>query len=78
MQDLSGAAFPAVEAPSNDELARRIEAESAKTDEAERAAQAAASDASSARTTGLIGIVVGAIGIAAGLGALVTGRRRAP
>jgi hypothetical protein len=76
VKEASAAAFPPIEAPSNDELATRIETESARTASVERAAgvaQAAASDASS---TAVIGVVVGAIGIIAAIGALVAARRR--
>jgi hypothetical protein len=75
VRDLAGAAFPAITAPSNDELATRIESEATRTDEVELTASAAADDASSAQTTGIVGIVVGAVGILVGIGALVMGRR---
>ena len=75
VQDASAAAFPPVEAPSNDELASRIETESGKTAVVERAAEAARSAAADARSTAAIGIVVGAIGIIAAIGALAVARR---
>jgi hypothetical protein len=82
VQDLAGAAFPAVATPSSEELAQRIESESTRTDDVTRAAEAAADDASSARTIGVVGIVVGAVGIVVGIGALMMGmlmmRRRRP
>ncbi len=76
VQDPTAAAFPPIEAPSNDELATRIETEAARTDEVVRAASAAADAASSARTAGIVGIVVGAAGVLAALGALMAARRR--
>jgi hypothetical protein len=75
VEEASAAAFPPIEAPSNDELATRIETESGKTAAVERAAEAASTAASDARSTGVIGIVVGAIGIIAAIGALVAARR---
>jgi hypothetical protein len=75
VQDAATAAFPPVEAPSNDELATRIETESAETAMFGRAAEAARATASDARSTAMIGIVVGAIGIIAAIGALVAARR---
>jgi hypothetical protein len=82
VQDLAGAAFPAVATPSSEELAQRIESESTRTDDVTRAAEAAADDASSARTIGVVGIVVGAVGVVVGIGALMMGmlmmRRRRP
>lgn len=79
--------FPVVD-PSNGELAERIDRESARTAEAitqvrtELTAsvgaaddvEQAADDAAGARTIGLIGIGVGALGLLAGIGALVLAR----
>ena len=75
VQDASAAAFPPVEAPSNGELASRIETESGRTVVVARAAEAARSAAADARSTAAIGIVVGAIGIIAAIGALAVARR---
>jgi hypothetical protein len=65
--DIDSASFPQVTSPSNQELATRIDQESARTATTVRAAQAAATsagdDASGARTIGLIGLVVGALGL---------------
>jgi hypothetical protein len=80
VESLSEAAFPPVEAPTNQELADRLERDATRADEAIAAAEdsaAAAEDAaSSARTVGLIGVLLGAIGVIAAIAALVTARRR--
>jgi hypothetical protein len=75
VQEAAAAAFPPVEAPSNDDLAVRIETEASRMAAVERAAEAARAAASDARSTALIGVVVGAIGIIAAIGALVVARR---
>jgi hypothetical protein len=65
--DINSASFPQVTSPSNQELATRIDQESARTATAVKAAQAAGTtagdDASGARTIGMIGFVVGALGL---------------
>lgn len=70
--------FPAVDAPSNDELATRIDQEAARSADGVAAAEAAATSAedaaSSARTVGMIGVVLGAIGVIA---AIIAMRRKA-
>jgi hypothetical protein len=80
IQDPANATFPAVNAPTNEELASRIDQESSRTSDVVAAAQAAASDArnaaDSARTVGLIGVVLGAIGVIAGIGGIVAARRK--
>jgi hypothetical protein len=77
-QDLASSEFPAVNAPSNEDLATRIEQESKRASHAVAAAQVAATSASdaasTARTIAIIGLVLGAIGTIAGIGALA--RRR--
>lgn len=79
VEDVAAASFPAVEAPTNEELATRIDQEAARSADAIAVADAAAifahDAASSARTLGLIGIVVGAIGVIAAIAALVAARR---
>jgi hypothetical protein len=76
VQDPSSITFPPVVAPTNEELATRIEQESARTQDAVRATTAAADDAaSSARTLGYVGIVLGALGIIVGATALLTRKR---
>lgn len=81
VEDAAVASFPAVEAPSNEELATRIDEESARTADAVSAAEAAAASAddaaSSARTVGTVGVVLGAIGIIAAIAALASSRRKA-
>jgi hypothetical protein len=81
VEDIAALSFPAVEAPSNDELATRIDEESARTEETLAAAEAAAASAedaaSTARTVGLVGVVLGAIGIIAAIAALSAARKRA-
>ena len=78
--DAGEASFPAVEAPSNDELATRIDEEATRTADSVAAAEAAAASAedaaSSARTLGMIGVALGAIGIIAAIGALAAARRK--
>lgn len=76
VEDPSSAAFPPVETPSNDELAARIETESSRTGEVASAVEAARLAAADARSTAVIGIVVGALGVIAAIGALALARRR--
>jgi hypothetical protein len=85
VKDLSGSTFPAVQAPTNAELATRIQQESertttalaAATTEAEAAASTAQDAADSAKTIGIIGIVVGAIGLIFGIVAFMATRKKA-
>ena len=78
--DAAEAGFPPVEAPTNEQLAERIEAESARAADAVAAAQAATASAedaaSSARTLAMVGVVLGAIGTIAAIAALAATRRR--
>jgi hypothetical protein len=78
--DLAEASFPPVDAPSNDELATRIDQEATRSADgvaaAEEAATSAEDAASSARTVGMIGVVLGAIGVIAAIAALVATRRK--
>jgi hypothetical protein len=80
VESLTEAAFPPVEAPTNQELAARLERDAIRADRAiaaaEESAAAAEDAASSARTVGLIGVLLGAIGVIAAIAALVTARRR--
>ena len=76
VQDTSEAAFPPVEAPSNGELADRIEADGARVEAAQVAAQQASDDASSIRTIAIVGVIVGAIGLIAALAALARSRKQ--
>lgn len=79
VQSISTATFPSVDAPSNEELATKIEQEVTRTDDAVAAAQASAASAedaaSNAKTIGLFGVLLGAIGIIAAIGALATRKR---
>jgi hypothetical protein len=88
VQDLAGATFPAVQFPTNAELATRIQTESDRTTTAVTAATTAGTDAAvaavsaqdaadSAKTIGIIGIVVGAIGLIVGILAFMATRKRA-
>jgi hypothetical protein len=81
VQDISAVMFPEVTAPSNDELATRIDQESARTSDAVAAANDAASvaadDASGARTIGLIGIVVGVLGLVVAIVAVAASKKGA-
>ena len=73
------ASFPAVTAPTNDELATRLDQEATRTDDAVTQAEAAASDAQSAadsaKTIAMVGLLVGTIGVIAAITALVTRKR---
>jgi hypothetical protein len=81
VQDLAGATFPPVDAPTNADLAERIQRGSDRTAEAVTAATAAAAAAQdaadSAKTIGMIGVVVGAIGLTFGIVAFMATRKRA-
>lgn len=85
VEDPASVAFPAVEAPTTTELAERIDREVPRlTTEIEDARTAAlaradevADDVSSARTFGMIGLIVGAIGLLVAVVALVASRKRA-
>jgi hypothetical protein len=73
---LTEAAFPPVNAPSNEDLADRLEQESerlaAAAEDVVAAAEAASSasdDASSARTMAMVALVVGVVGLATGIAA---------
>jgi hypothetical protein len=81
VKELSGATFPQVQAPTNADLASRIQEESDRTTSALTAATGAATDAKaaadSAKTLGFVGIVVGAIGLIVATVALSAVRRRA-
>jgi hypothetical protein len=80
VESAGDAAFPPVEAPTNEELASRIEQEASRSQDSVAAASAAASGtedaASSAKTVGLIGVVLGAVGIIAAIAALAASRRK--
>ena len=73
------ATFPAVTAPTNEELATRVDQEAQRTDDAITQAQAASADARSAadtaRNIAVIGLLVGAIGVIAAIAALATRNR---
>jgi len=77
--DPVAAAFPAVTAPTNEELATRLDQETTRTDDAVTRAEAAASDAQSAadstKTLAMLGLLVGTIGVIAAVIALVTRKR---
>lgn len=79
VESLNNAAFPPVDAPTNEELASRIDQESTRSADAIDAATAAAASAedaaSSAKTVGLIGVVLGALGIIAAIAALAVARK---
>jgi hypothetical protein len=81
VQDLAGATFPQVQAPTNADLASRIQQESDRTSAALTAATTATTDAQdaadSAKTVGIVAIVVGAIGLIVGVVALSAARKRA-
>ena len=85
--DLAEASFPVTDAPSNEELATRIEQDAARMQDAIARAEDAASDAAAAaagdeaaedaaaaRTTAMIALLVGAIGVIAGIAGIATAR----
>jgi hypothetical protein len=87
VQDISGATFPPVQAPTNVDLASRIQEESDRMSSAITEATTAATDAQaaagsakdaadSAKTVGIVGIVVGAIGLIVAAVALSAARKR--
>jgi hypothetical protein len=81
VEDTRDASFPPVEAPSNEELATKLDQVDQRTQasvaEAQAAAEAAANEAAdSARTLAVIAVVVGAAGIVVGIAALALSRRR--
>ena len=77
VQDTLDAAFQPVQAPSNEDLAGRLEAARALVEAAQAAAQQASDDASQLRTIAIVGVVVGAIGLIAAIAALARTRRTA-
>jgi hypothetical protein len=77
VQDTLESAFPPVDAPSNDELAGRLDAEGARVEAAQAAAQQAADDADQLRTIAILGLVMGTIGLLAAIAALARSRRTA-
>ena len=75
VQATTDASFPAVDAPSAEELAGRLGTESERVTAAMEVATAASDDAAAARRTAIIGLVVGAIGVITGIGGLAASRR---
>ena len=75
VDDTREAAFPPVEAPSNEELAGRIDADGARLEAAQAAAQQASDDAAGLRTIAIVGLIVGAIALIAAIAALARTRR---
>jgi hypothetical protein len=80
VEDVAAVSFPAVNAPTNEQLATRIDEESARSADGVAAADAAAASAedaaSSARTVAMVGVVLGAIGIIAAVASLAMARRK--
>jgi hypothetical protein len=76
VQSPSQAMFPAVDAPSTQELSTRIVQDSARLTDATVQVASAKSAADDAKTIAVVGVVVGCIGIAAAVWALVRGRQR--
>jgi hypothetical protein len=74
--DPSEATFPAVNAPTAQELATRIDQESSRAAGVEAAASSASDDASTAKSLAFVGIVLGAIGVIAAIAALAAARRK--
>jgi hypothetical protein len=80
VQDLASTEFPGVNAPSNQDLATRIDQESKRTADTVAAAEAAAASAddaaSTARTIAIVGVVLGAIGAIGTIAAIAALARR--
>ena len=76
VQSPTEAMFPAVDAPTTQQLSDRIEQDSARLAAATTQATTAESAADDATTLAVIGVVVGCIGIAVGIVATVLARRR--
>src|SRR5213595_2088910 len=66
VQDPAEAAFPAVNVPSNDELAARIQQDAARLSDATAVVASARTGADSTKTIAVVGVVVGLIGIVVG------------
>ncbi len=81
VQDLAGATFPHVEAPTSADLAARIQQESDRTTAALTAATTAGTDAQaaadSAKTVGIVAVVVGVIALIVGVVALSASKKKA-
>jgi hypothetical protein len=81
VEEVSSITFPNVPFPANSELASRIDQESARTttniEAVTEAAQNAKDGADSAKTLGLVGVAIGALGLIVGAGALMAARKRA-
>ena len=75
VQSPTGASFPKVTAPTNQQLADLMSRQTARL---QASIDDAASAAKTARTVGLIGVVLGAIGVIAAIGALSVARKRGP
>jgi len=78
VQSPTDSMFPAVDVPTSQELAQRIEADSARLTDATTQASSAKSAADDARTVAVIGVLVGCIGIAVAVVALVRSQRLRP
>jgi hypothetical protein len=80
VEDPQEAAFPPINAPTNQELATKIDQVDTRSQETVAAAEAAAADskdaADSAKTLALFGLIVGAIGVIAGIAGIAAARRR--
>jgi hypothetical protein len=74
--DPNEATFPAVNAPTAQELAARIDQESSRAADVQAAASTASDDASTAKSLAFVGIILGAIGVIAGIAALAAARRK--
>ncbi len=83
VEPLADSMFPAVEAPSTQDLVDRIEQESQRIQDAQDAATAARSEiaaasdeANAASSTATIAVILGAIGVIAGIAGIWIGRKR--
>jgi hypothetical protein len=77
VQSPTEAMFPAVDTPTTQELTQRIQQDSVRLTDAGTNVAAAKSAADDAKTIALIGVLVGCIGIAVGVVALLSSRKRA-
>jgi hypothetical protein len=75
VQSPTDAMFPAVDVPTSQELAQRIEADSARLTDATAQASSSRSAADDAKTVAVIGVIVGLAGVGIAIWALVRSRR---
>ena len=75
VQDLASVAFPQVNAPTNEELATRIDQDAQRAQTVAASASSAQDAADSAKSVALVGVILGALGLIAAIAALATRKR---